>query len=83
MALADRIREFADEHYIQPARERGERQFTIRAGDLHDDMELLQRLPAITGALGADKFCAEYRVRRVSVEGPINGANCFWTFEIR
>ena len=82
MAQADSIRDFANEHYIQPARERGERQVTIRAGDLHDDMRLPGRLPAITGALGANKFCTEYGVRRVSVEGPINGANCFWTFEL-
>ena len=82
MALADRIREFADEHYIQPARERGERQFTIRAGDLHDDLGLHARLPAVSAALGANKFEDEYAVRRLSVEGPINGANCVMIFEI-
>ena len=83
MALADGIREFADEHYIQPARERGDRQFTIRAGDLHDDMGLHARLPAVSAALGANKFEDAYAVRRVSIEGPLNGANCLLTFEIR
>ena len=83
MALADRIREFADEHYVRPARGRGERQFTIRAGDLHDDMGLQARLPAVSAALGANKFEDEYAVRRLSVEGPLNGANCWLMFEIR
>ncbi len=83
MALADSIREFANEYYIQPARERGERQFTIRAGDIHSEMGLHARLPAVSAALGANKFEDEYGVRRLSVEGPINGANCVLTFEIR
>ena len=83
MALADRIREFADEHYIQPVRERGERQFTIRAGDIHSEMGLHARLPAVCAALGANKFEDHYAVRRLSVDGPLNGANCVLSFEIR
>jgi hypothetical protein len=37
MALADEIRDFAYKRYIQPARQRGERQVTIRAGDVHKE----------------------------------------------
>ena len=46
MTLADRIREFVNEHYVQPARKRGNQTFIIRAGDVHDDMGLDSRLPA-------------------------------------
>ena len=80
--LADQIREFVDDNYVAPARERGERSFSVRAGDVHSDMGLSARLPAVCAALGTDKFERNYGLRRTSVEGPINGANCVLTFEI-
>jgi len=83
VTLADRIREFANENYIEPAREGGAREVSIRAGDIHRDMGLHGRLPVVCSALGSNKFLYEADVARVAVDGPLNGANCVLTFEIR
>jgi len=40
------------------------------------------RMPAVVGALGADKFQELANVRRIAVEGPSQGANCVFTFEL-
>ena len=80
--LADRIREFVNATYLIPARERGEKRVSIRAGDVHKDMSLKAQMPAVCGALGSDTFQRQYSVRRISVEGPLHGANCIMTFEI-
>lgn len=73
--LADEIRRFVFREYIEPARLRGEHEVTIRAGDVHDRMGLVSRMPAVCGAIGADKFQDEYRVRLINRKGPNNGAN--------
>lgn len=83
MSQADRIREFVNEHYAEPAREQGDRRFRVRCGDVASALNLTNRMPAVSAALGANKFEEQYRVRRLSVEGPINGANCIQTFELK
>ncbi len=83
MSQADRIREFVNEHYIRPTHERGDRQFTVRCGDVASALNLANRMPAVSAALGANKFEDEYNVHRVSAEGPLNGANCILTFKVK
>ena len=58
---ADRIRLCARNYYIDPARERGATEASIRAGDLSRDMGLHDAFPAICSALGSTKFqqCAD------------------------
>ena len=80
--LADRIRMFALEQYIEPAREAGQRNVTIRAGDVHDAMGLANQMPAVCGGLGTDLFLELGRVRRVGRSGPANGANAQFDFEL-
>lgn len=82
MTTADRIREYANAHHVSPARANGLKQVTIRAGDVHSEMGLNGKLPAVCSALGANKFVEEYRLRRLSVDGPLNGSNCELTFEV-
>ncbi len=82
MNKADDIRDFAFREFIEPARRQGERTVTIRAGDIHKDMGLYDRMPAICSALGSKKFENQYNVKRLKVDGPIQGANALFTFEI-
>ncbi len=79
---ADTIREFANAKYIEPARRAGATQVTIRAGDIHDEMGLSARMPAVCGAIGANRFQEEYCVKLIKREGPTQGANVYFTFEI-
>jgi len=80
--LADQIRDFAFRRYIEPARKQGQKTVTIRAGDVHSEMRLGQRMPAVCGALGTDKFQAEYQVELIDRKGPNQGANVFFTFKV-
>ncbi len=79
---AEDIREFAYSRYILPARRAGLREVRIRAGDVHHALKLANRHPAVCGALGADKFQTQYRLRRSGRQGATSGANVWFTFEI-
>ena len=57
MILADRIRCYAIENYMEPARRKGRSVVAIRSGDLHREMRLSNRMPAVCGALDAKGFC--------------------------
>lgn len=82
MRLADQIRQFVLKTYIRPARLRGQRTVKIRAGDVNDAMGLRSRQPAVAGALGAIKFQEFAKVRLLTREGPHQGANLVFTFEL-
>lgn len=79
---ADLIRQFVDTYYVTPARQKGSKQITIRAGDVHTMMGLKSRMPAVCGAIGSMKFEKEARPKLVQRTGPTNAANVNFTFEI-
>ena len=79
MSLADVVRAHCRKTYIDPDRQRGKRYVEIRAGDVHKDLNFSQRLPAVCAALGTEKFEEECGIERISIVGPLNGANTtFW-----
>jgi 5-methylcytosine-specific restriction protein B len=82
MTQADSIREYAYQHYVLPARTRGQRTVVIRSGDVHSEMGLRSAMPAVCSALGANKFEERYRVRKLKAEGPAVGANLYLTFQV-
>ncbi|MHA1267305.1 MAG: hypothetical protein ACTSRS_18855 [Candidatus Helarchaeota archaeon] len=55
---------------------------TIRAGDVHEKMNLVDRMPAVCGAIGTNKFKNEYNVKLINRRGPTQGAIVFFTFRI-
>jgi len=83
VAGADAIREFCIREYVEPARTRKEHTVTIRSGDVHASMKLSQRLPAVCAALGSDRFEKAARVRRLVIDGPLNGASTLFVFALR
>ena len=76
------VRAFVGQHYIDPPRARGDNVVAIRTGDVHKAMGYKNRLPLVCAALGAGVFTETYRLRRTSIEGPINGANTIYHFEL-
>jgi len=80
MSHADDVRALCAKKYIEPARSRGEKQVSIRAGDVHEAMGYKNRMPLVCSALGAITFEDKCRVRRVGVDGPLNGANTIFRF---
>ncbi|MFQ3451761.1 AAA family ATPase [Bradyrhizobium sp. UFLA01-814] len=82
MGQADDIRRFVIDRYIAPARARGERRVSIRAGGVHREMELENAMPAVCSAIGSNKFAAEAGAREISRDGPANSSTVMFTFEL-
>jgi len=82
MRTADTIREHVIRAHIMPARARGDSTVTIIAGDIHSEMNLKRRLPAVCCALGSVKFEELAEVERMSLEGPILGSSTTFTFKL-
>jgi hypothetical protein len=82
MSYADEVRAHCGNSIVEPARARGEDEVSIRAGDVHQDLGYRNRLPLVCSALGAAIFEEQYRVRRIAVEGPLNGSNTLFRFSV-
>ncbi len=82
MRLSDNIREFAYREYIEPSRQKGLSEVTIRSGDLHNKMGLKNSFPAVCGALGAHIFENRYRIKLIRRSPITNGANVYFIFKI-
>ncbi|HEY3939500.1 MAG TPA: Swt1 family HEPN domain-containing protein [Bryobacteraceae bacterium] len=79
---ADRIRQFAFEQYVCPARQDGRREVTIRAGDVHRQMGLTSAMPAVCSAIGGKQFAELAKATLVNRTGPTNGANVYFQFKL-
>lgn len=82
MTQADDIREFVNENYFRPARKKNQNIVEVRAGDVSRLMELMNNIPAVCGAIGANKMEAKYNVRKTDEIGPQNGANKYFRFQL-
>ncbi|HEX75309.1 MAG TPA: hypothetical protein G4O12_01865 [Dehalococcoidia bacterium] len=83
MADAKAIGQFVIGKYITPARNRGDYVVGVRSGEVHDDMGLHQKLPAVCSVLGSNTFNRTAKVRRIAVEGPINGASTLFMYRLK
>jgi hypothetical protein len=79
--LADQIRAYVYRRYVEPARAAGKSEAAVRAGDVHEDMGLTSRMPAVCSALGG-KFERDYGVELVGRSGPLQGANVYFRFRL-
>ena len=83
MSEADRIRAFAADHFIEPARQAASATVTVRAGDVAHRMGLSHNLPNVCNSLGGRKFETLANVTLVDRAGPRAGANAEFTYEIQ
>lgn len=80
--VSDSVREFCRQRYVEPARKRGDLVVGIRAGDVHAEMQFAQRLPLVCSALGSDRFEGLAKVKRVAIEGPLNGSSTLFVYRL-
>jgi 5-methylcytosine-specific restriction protein B len=80
---ADDIRAAALKLYIEPARQRGDAEVSIRAGDLHDALGLDQAHANVCQALGGAKFQAMAGVSAPRIEGPGQSTTTTYHFSLR
>ena len=67
---ADRIRQYATQHYIEPARKAGRQRVVIRASDVHKALGLGWHYANVCQALDGSKFHHQAGVRLVDYKGP-------------
>jgi hypothetical protein len=79
---ADAIRAFVIANYVEPARRQGTARFTIRAGDVHSAMHLQNAMPAVCSVLGSNKLLHSAGLAQAGREGPSNGSNALFHYEI-
>ncbi len=82
MSHADEVRAYCARRYIHPARAAGKIEISIRAGDVHEAMGYRNRMPLVCSAIGALIFSEQNSVRRLAIEGPMNGANTVFRFQL-
>jgi hypothetical protein len=84
MKQADQIRSHARDQYVEPARGRRERRFSIRSGDVVREMKLAGgRVPAVCSALKTREFLEGNALRLISRTGPESGQSTtvIYTYE--
>jgi hypothetical protein len=70
---ASQVRQFVAEQYVRPARSRGDRTFTVVAGDVHRTLGFRNRVPLVCTALKSNKFLQENHVLLKQIDGPPSG----------
>ena len=78
----ERIRQFALDHYVAPARAEGAPEITIRAGDVHREMSLANAMSAVCSAIGSNKLTRLAHVTPINRTGPANRANVYFQFSL-
>ena len=80
---ADRVRDYATT-IVEAKRHAGEKELTLRAGDIHDALGLRLAQANVCQALNGRRFHEQARVKLVGYEGVASraGSNSYFTFEI-
>jgi len=80
--LADEIRSHIITNHVNPARSRTQGELALRAGDIHRELSLKNRMPAVCGVLGGEKLQQEAHIVRIGTSGPIPSATAEFRFKI-
>jgi len=80
---ADQIRAYVNKVFVEPARRAGKTDVVIVAGDVHADLKLDNRMPAVCSALDAQVFQQNYRVVLSARSGPRQSSTATWRFSIQ
>lgn len=79
---ADRIRQYALDHYIAPARQRGDLDVSIKAGELHNALGLTAAHANVCQALRGQRFRQLADVGQPNVSGPENSSTTTFTYSL-
>jgi hypothetical protein len=80
MRDADKIRMYGKEAYVVPSRRRGEKRFSIRAGDVVRELRMSGRTPAVCSALKSREFLQQNSLQLVERTGPSSGMSTTVTY---
>jgi hypothetical protein len=80
---AERIRQYARQNFIQPALQRGDMTVRIRAGDVHQGLNLRRQHPNVCQVLKSQKFLEGNHLSLEAEEGPPSGQSSAMVFTYR
>src|SRR5450755_4809725 len=81
MKLADKIRSHSREKYVLAARKKKVRRFSIRAGDVVNELGIGGgRAPAVCSALKTHQFLRDNELRLIEATGPKSGQSTTVTY---
>ena len=80
--LAERIRRYALDQYVGPARQAQKRTVAIRAGDVHRELGLTSRVPAVCSALESVLFERLAGVIMMERTGPIQSTTTQFRYRL-
>ena len=70
---AAEIRDWASREYVASSRQKGQRQFSIRVGDIVREHKLYRSVPAVCNALKTEEFLKGNNLTLVDMSGPKSG----------
>jgi hypothetical protein len=70
---AHEIRDYSTKTFVEPARQKGDKTFSIRVGDVVRELRLYRSIPAVCSALKTEEFRRSNRLRLVDATGPKSG----------
>ena len=79
---ADRIRSYAIDHYINPARKRNEKRVIIRSGDIHSRLKLHGNHANVCQTLRGEILQNLAGIKLLSESGPRMGGNTYFRYKI-
>lgn len=79
-SVSDLVRDHAHNTYVNPARQRREKAFSINVGEVHKAVALRNRVPLVCQALLSEKFLQANALRLVSKSGPPSGQSTTVTY---
>ena len=82
MSHADDVRAYCKATYVDPARRSGQNTIKIRSGDVHRALNYKNRYPLVCSAIGSNRFEDICGLKRIAVDGPLNGVSTLFTFEL-
>ena len=79
-SISDLVRQHARDAYLRPARQRGEKRFSVNVGTVHKVLALNNRVPVVCAALKSKKFLEQNALELISKTGPPSGQSTTVTF---
>jgi hypothetical protein len=70
---ANEIRDYSAKTFVAPARQGGQKRFSIRVGDVVRELRLYRSIPAVCSALKTEEFRRANGLRLVDASGPKSG----------
>jgi hypothetical protein len=80
--LSDEIRGHVKTKHINPARTRKQVEVSLRAGDIHRELNLQDRMPAVCSVLGSQRLQQESGVALIARSGPQMSSTSEFRFKI-